>query len=91
MQGLVVLAVEGQAVVDRGTTKSREDPAGVHRDPAAFAIEVQQRPGVVAGDVDPVQPSRDPTAGLIEVRNAGCGELLAGDREEPIQTSGCVG
>ena len=52
---------------------------------------MQQRPGVVAGHVDPVQPSRDPATGLIEVRDAGRGELLSGDRQEPLQAGCCVG
>ena len=47
--GLVVLAVDDQAVVDRDASETREDFGGVHRHPAASAVQVEQRPGVVAG------------------------------------------
>jgi hypothetical protein len=69
MQGLVVLAVGAEPVVDCDARERRQDPGRVHRDPTASAIEVEQRPGVVAGDVDPVRPARDPAAGLVEVRH----------------------
>ena len=49
VQGLVVLAVDHQAVVDRDAPEVGQDPGGVHRDPASLAVQVEQRPGVVAG------------------------------------------
>ena len=76
--------------MDRDAPEVREDPSGVHRDPTALAVEVKKRPGVVAGHVDPMQPASDPATGLVEVRDAGRGELLPGGRQEPIQASGCV-
>jgi len=53
-----------------------------HRDLTVLGVEVEQRPGAGAGEVDPVQPARDPPAALIEVRHLSSGELLAGDGQE---------
>ena len=83
MLGLVVLAVDHQAVMDRDAGEGGQDPGGVHRDPATCCVQVEQRPGGGAGDVDPVQPPGHPATGLIEVRDRRCGELLPSDREEP--------
>ena len=41
--------------------------------------------------MDPGQSSGDPAAGLLEVRDLRGGELLPGDRQEPIHTSRRVG
>lgn len=89
--GLVVLPIDNQAVVDRDSGEGREDPGAVHRDPTAFGVEVEQRPGAGAGDVDPVQPARDPSAGLIEMRHLSSGELLPGDARNPSSRAAALG
>jgi len=38
-----------------------------------------------------VQLPRDAAARLVEVRDLRRSELLAGDRQEPLQMGGCVG
>ena len=83
MLGLVVLAVDRQSVMDRNAGEGGQDPGGVHRDPTALGVQVEQRPRLGAGDVNPVQSAGDPAAGLIEVQGRRRGELLPSDREEP--------
>ncbi len=89
--GPAVLPIHDQAVVDCDCGEGWQDPGVVHRDPTAFGVEVEQRPGVGAGDVDPVQPAGDPPTGLVEVSHLSGGQLLADDGQEPLQAGGCVG
>src|SRR5674476_1332633 len=88
--GLVVLAVDHQAVMAGDALERREDSRGVHRDPAPFGVQVEQRAGVGGVDMYRVQPARGPAAGLMEVRDLWRRGLLPSYREVPIGTSRCV-
>jgi hypothetical protein len=67
MGGLLIAAIGRPAVVDRHALEAGQHAGGVHRLPAPLGMHGEQAEPVGAGRVQPVQPTRHPSPGLVEV------------------------
>ena len=77
--------VRRPAVVDRHPHKPGQHPDLIHRHLAPLGMHAEQREQAGGGRVDPVQPSRHPGAGLVEVGHRRAGQPCAHDPGEPVQ------
>jgi len=64
--------------VDRDPGEPGQHPAGVDGVLTATTSAVVEGHGVGGRDVDPPQPARDPSTGLVEVRDRCRRQLLTG-------------
>jgi hypothetical protein len=83
--GPLVAPVRRPAVMHRDPAEAGQHPGGVHRHNAALGMDrepAQQRCGC---RVDPVQPARDPGAGLVEVGDLGTAQQATDPLHKPAQ------
>jgi hypothetical protein len=81
--GVLVAPVRRPAVVHRHPREARQHPGGVHRLLAPLGMHREQAQARGGGRVDPVQPARQPRAGLVEVRHRRDRQPVAHGLDEP--------